>query len=148
MQCNTNHLEMCKTTFYYVKRHVHMKEERKSMCGNNKHLNLPPLGQIVGLHPQKRGQRHQYGLSVPVPLCPFTPHTHASLCAVLPLFLFSFHLLFPPCRRCMLSPLVVSDSLQPIDCSPPGPSVLGILQARILEWVPIPFSRGSSLPRD
>ena len=32
----------------------------------------------------------------------------------------------------------------PMDCSPPGSSVLGILQARILEWVPIPFSRGSS----
>ena len=30
----------------------------------------------------------------------------------------------------------------PMDCSPPGSSVHGILQARILEWVPIPFSRG------
>ena len=33
----------------------------------------------------------------------------------------------------------------PRDCSPPGSSVHGILQARILEWVDIPFSRGSSL---
>ena len=32
--------------------------------------------------------------------------------------------------------------------SPPGSSVRGILQARILEWVAIPFSRGSSWPRD
>ena len=32
----------------------------------------------------------------------------------------------------------------PIDCSPPGFSVHGILQARILEWVAISFSRGSS----
>ena len=32
----------------------------------------------------------------------------------------------------------------PIDCHPPGSSVHGILQARILEWVAIPFSRGSS----
>ena len=32
----------------------------------------------------------------------------------------------------------------PVDCSPPGPSVLGILQARILERVVICFSRGSS----
>ena len=32
----------------------------------------------------------------------------------------------------------------PIDCSPPGSSVHGILQARILEWIAIPFSRGSS----
>ena len=36
----------------------------------------------------------------------------------------------------------------PVDCSPPGSSVRGILQARILEWVVIPFSRRSSQPRD
>ena len=36
----------------------------------------------------------------------------------------------------------------PVDCSPPGSSVHGVLQARILEWVAIPFSRGSSQPRD
>ena len=36
----------------------------------------------------------------------------------------------------------------PVDCSPPGSSVHGILQARILEWVAISFSRGSSWPRD
>ena len=35
-----------------------------------------------------------------------------------------------------------------MDYSPPGSSVHGILQARILQWVPIPFSRGSSQPRD
>ena len=34
------------------------------------------------------------------------------------------------------------------DCGPPGSSVHGILQARILEWVAFPFSRGSSQPRD
>ena len=36
----------------------------------------------------------------------------------------------------------------PMDCSLPGFSVLEIFQARILEWIAIPFSRGSSLPRD
>ena len=36
----------------------------------------------------------------------------------------------------------------PMDCSPPGSSVCGILQARILEWVAIPFSRGPSLLRN
>ena len=36
----------------------------------------------------------------------------------------------------------------PVDCSLPGSSVLGILQARILKWVAIPFSRGSSQPVD
>ena len=35
-----------------------------------------------------------------------------------------------------------------MDCSPPGSSVHGILQARILEWVAISFSRGSSQPSD
>ena len=50
---------------------------------------------------------------------------------------------------------VMSDSLQhlphnpgPMDCSPPGSSVHGILQARILEWVAIPSSRESSWCRD
>ena len=36
----------------------------------------------------------------------------------------------------------------PMDCSPPGSSVHGILQARILEWIAMPFSRGSSQPRN
>ena len=36
----------------------------------------------------------------------------------------------------------------PMDCSPPGSSVYGILQARILEWVAMPSFRGSSQPRD
>ena len=36
----------------------------------------------------------------------------------------------------------------PVDCSPPGSSVRGIFQARILEWVAIPYSRRSSQPRD
>ena len=36
----------------------------------------------------------------------------------------------------------------PMDCSPSGSSVHGILQARILEWVAMPSCRGSSRPRD
>ena len=36
----------------------------------------------------------------------------------------------------------------PMDCSPPGSSVPAILQARILDWVAISFSRGSSWPMD
>ena len=38
--------------------------------------------------------------------------------------------------------------LDPLDCSPSGSSVHGMSQARILEWVAMPFSRGSSQPRD
>ena len=39
-------------------------------------------------------------------------------------------------------------TLQVLDCSPSGSSVHGILQARILEWIAIPFSKGSSWPMD
>ena len=42
----------------------------------------------------------------------------------------------------------MSDFCDPVDCSLPGFSVHGILQARILDWVTISFSRGSSQPRD
>ena len=41
--------------------------------------------------------------------------------------------------------LILCDSM---DCSPPGSSLHGILQARVLEWVAISFSKGSSWPRD
>ena len=43
---------------------------------------------------------------------------------------------------------VMSNSLWPVDCSPLGSSVPGILQARILEWIAIPFFRGCPRPRD
>ena len=36
----------------------------------------------------------------------------------------------------------------PMECSPPGASVHGIVQARILEWVTMSSSRGSSQPGD
>ena len=45
----------------------------------------------------------------------------------------------------LLSCLTLCD---PTDCSPPGSSVHRILQARILHWVAMPSSRGSSQPRD
>ena len=40
----------------------------------------------------------------------------------------------------------MSDFCDPIDCSLPGSSVHGIFQARILEWVAMSISRGSSQP--
>ena len=36
----------------------------------------------------------------------------------------------------------------PMDCSPPGSSIHGIFQARVLEWVAISFFKGFSWPRD
>ena len=49
---------------------------------------------------------------------------------------------------CVLAAQSCLTLCDPMDCSPPGSSVLGILQARILKWVAIPFSRGFSWCRD
>ena len=64
----------------------------------------------------------------------------------------AFEMVFNTCSNvecaCMHSVLLPSSPTlcDPINCSPPGSSVHGILQAGILEWVAIPFSRGSSDP--
>ena len=42
----------------------------------------------------------------------------------------------------------MSGSLQPVDCSPPGPSLHGILHERILEWFAISSYKGYSKLRD
>ena len=49
---------------------------------------------------------------------------------------------------CVLVVQLCPTLCDPMYCNPLGCSIHGILQARILEWVAIPFSRGSSLPRD
>ena len=43
---------------------------------------------------------------------------------------------------CLLVAQLCQTLCEPMDCSSPGSSVLGVLQATILEWVAIPFSRG------
>ena len=48
------------------------------------------------------------------------------------------------CAESLQSCLTLCD---PMDCRLPGSSIHGILQARILEWVAMPFCRGSSCPR-
>ena len=49
-----------------------------------------------------------------------------------------------PLRKKVLAVQSCPTLCNPMDCSPPGSSVHRILQARILEWVAIPFSRGFS----
>ena len=49
---------------------------------------------------------------------------------------------------CVLVTQLCPTLCNPMDYSPPGASDLRISQARILEWVAIPFPRGFSLPRD
>ena len=48
----------------------------------------------------------------------------------------------------MLHAQLLSHDCDPMDCSPPGSSVHGVFQVRILEWVAISFSRLSSRPRN
>ena len=58
-------------------------------------------------------------------------------------------LVFSLALECVLSRVWLFMTLyDPKDCSPPGSSVHGILQARILEWVALSFSRAPSRPRD
>ena len=56
-----------------------------------------------------------------------------------------FESICPVCAKSLQSCLTLCD---PLDCSPPGSSVHGIIQVRILEWVAMPSSRKSSPPRD
>ena len=70
-------------------------------------------------------------------------HTHFrtflkdTLFSHIPIMCFCHCLFMKSCRLC-----------DPMTCSPPGSSVHGISQARILEWVVVSFSTGSSWPRD
>ena len=54
----------------------------------------------------------------------------------------------PPASAGLLVTQSSSNLHDPEDCSPVGSSVHGIFQVRILEWVAVPFSRGSSQPED
>ena len=73
--------------------------------------------------------------------------------------MWQYYFAFPPamneCSTCSTPLLAFGDAvhacaktLKSTDCSPPGSSVHGILQARILEWAAMPSSRQSSQLRD
>ena len=91
---------------------------------------------------QSRQKSNQFpSLAQLQPHLPFASH---------PSLRHPLHLLQRPYMHCVCV-LVTKPCLipcDPMDCSPPGSSVYGIFQARILEWVAIPFSRVSSRPRD
>ena len=108
--------------------------------------------------------RPPHGLSKPFPLSlnhyPWPPGLPPHLLSTLPhqapcwgwLWSALSPLLTPrfQCKRLCCAQLLQScpTLCDPVDYSPPGSSVHGILQARVLEWVAISFSRGSSQPRD
>ena len=72
----------------------------------------------------------------------FKKSCHLTVCPVNEYGL-SLHLLYLCSKLLQLCPTLCG----PMDCSTPGSSVHGISQVRILVWVAIPFSRGSSQPR-
>ena len=95
---------------------------------------------------REEGQYHVYIFEETfVHIC--TPTNQAAFISLHSLccWIFTVYLAFSsPCVQ-SLSRLILCN---PMDCSPPGSSVHGIFQARILEWVAISCSRGSSPPRD
>ena len=64
------------------------------------------------------------------------------------LYLLSWLHIILELLMCVLVAQLCPTLCDPTDCSSAGSSVHGILQAGILEWVTIPFSRGSSPPRN
>ena len=111
--------------------------------GSSSHGEIPALG-----------PKHIGSSSSLVIFLALGPAASADLLSNLPVSLPPCSGLPAPCS--LLYPvLCCAKSLQfcltlcdPIDCNPPGTSVHGILQARILEWVVMPLSRGSSQPGD
>ena len=63
------------------------------------------------------------------------------------LYIRYIHIIYT-CVVCMLSCQSCLTLCNPMDCSPPGSSVHGVFQARILEWVAISYSRESFWPRN
>ena len=73
-------------------------------------------------------------------------HHNSKASILVCLAFFTIHLSHP--YMCVLVIQLCPTLCNLMDCNPPGSSVHVILQARILEWGAIPFSRGSSWPRD
>ena len=80
----------------------------------------------------------------------YTKRYSTSLIRKIKIKITRYHLTSIRTHACMHAKLLQScpTLCNPMDYSPPGSSVHGILQARILEWVAISLSRGSSPSRD
>ena len=85
---------------------------------------------ILALHSHLTGYTHT------------NTHTHTHTHDLSSLFSHSYSVAAAAAAKSLQSCLTLCDS---IDCSPPGSSVPGILQARILEWVAISFSNACML---
>ena len=70
-------------------------------------------------------------------------YTSIQMCIRMDIYMY-VHMYYVFMCICVLNVQSCPTLWDPMDCRPQGSSVHGILQARILEWVPIPLSRGSS----
>ena len=92
--------------------------------------------------------RQEYWSGMPFPSPGIFLTQGLNLCLLICSRFFTTEAAGKPLLLCMWSRSVCPTLCSPIDCSLPGSSVHGIFQARVLEWVAISFSRGSSQPRD
>ena len=96
--------------------------------------------------------RQEYWSGLPHP--PPGNLTHPGIEPMTPALAGTFFTTEPPGKpiciylTCVLVAQSCPTLCDPMDCSLPGFSVYGILQARIPEWIAILFSRGTSQPRD
>ena len=81
-------------------------------------------------------------------LCSNLSHPNSLACWLYHWLLFKKCCVSSLCVCCVSVTQLCLTLCSPMDCSPPGSSVHGILQARILRWVAMPSSRESSQPRD
>ena len=107
-------------------------------CPPPEDLPNPGIEPMSLMSPALAGWFFPTGTTWDFPFFSFKRDMYQKFCCVFPLFL--------DVGSRMVSDLSVCSSC--LDCSPPGSSAHGILQARILEWVAISSSRGSSWPRD
>ena len=116
---------------------------RKEYCSG---LPCPPLGDLLnpGIEPRSLNGSRIGRLALSLPLAP-SGKPYYELNSVLSAFVYFF---LYSLLVCMLSSFSRVRLCNPMDYGPPGSSVHGILQARILEWVAMPSSRGPSGPRD
>ena len=111
-------LNLCGKNYY----NLHTRDEKSETLGGL--MNFPKVTYLVG-----------GGSKGCQALCQMSLHG-----------LFNFH--HNACMHATLHVQSCSALCDPINCSPPGSSLHGILQARILEWVALPSSRGSSPSKD
>ena len=122
-------------------------EKREHSCTVGENKLIQPLWRTVWRFLKKLGVKLPYDPAILL-LSIYQEKTITKKDTCIPVFTEA---LFTIARTWKVNVLVTQSCLtlcNPMDCGPPVCSVHGTRQARILEWVAIPFYRGSSQPRD